>query len=214
MEEEIVDIFDENYRHIGTSTKTEARKKGDWVQSIHTWIINPNKDGYVLFQKRGRHKKIYPNALDISAAGHYKAGEKIEEGIREISEELGLNVKFTDLISLGVKFDIGKVGENIIHEFCHTFLLKSSLEPNQYEFVDGEVDGLVQVSITDGLRLFGGQQKEVVATGIEWIPETKQYIPISLNVTKELFIPRIDQYYYKIFILAQRLLNGEENLAI
>lgn len=214
MTEEIVDIFDENYEHLGTATKAEARKHGYWIQSIHAWIVNPKGGGYVLFQKRGRNKKIFPNALDISAAGHYVAGEKIEDGIREISEELGLIVEFKDLVSLGIKFDIGKVGENIVHEYCHTFLVKSELEPNEYKFRDGEVEGLVRISIHDGLALFSGDKKEVTAVGVEWIPETGKYMPVFLQVDKQLFIPRIDLYYYKIFILAQRLLNNERHLAI
>jgi len=214
MSEEIVDIFDENYRHLGTATKSEARKNGNWVQSIHAWIVNPSDNGYVLFQKRGKHKKIYPNMLDISAAGHYTAGEKIENGVREISEELGLSVSFDDLIPLGVKLDIGKVGDNIIHEFCHTFLLKSGLEPKDYEFVDGEVEGLVKISIEEGLALFSGKVNEVMAHGIEWIPETKEYVPISIPVNRDLFIPRIDSYYYKIFIMAKLFLQGETCLAI
>jgi len=214
MSEEIVDIFDENYRYLGTSTRYEALKNGNWVQSIHTWIVNSCDNGYVLFQKRGKHKNIYPNMLDISAAGHYKAGEKIEDGVREISEELGLFVNFNDLIPLGIKLDIGKIGEKIIHEFCHTFLLKSELEPEDYRFIDGEVEGLVKISIEDGLALFGGKVNEVMAYGIEWIPETKEYVPISLSVNKNLFIPRIDQYYYKIFIMAKLFLGGEKCLAI
>ena len=214
MAEEIVDIFDENYRHLGVSTKSEARKNGNWIQSIHVWIVNPTEKGYVLFQKRGQHKKIYPNALDISAAGHYKAGEKIEDGVREISEELGLSVSFTELVPLGVKLDIGKVGENIIHEFCHTFLLKSELKLEDYEFVDGEVEGLVRIAIEDGLALFSGKINEVVVNGIEWNSETKEYRSINLPVNTDLFIPRIDSYYYKVFIMAKLFLQGEKCLAI
>jgi isopentenyldiphosphate isomerase len=214
MTEETIDIFDENYQHLGTATKTEARKHGYWVQSIHTWIVNPKGAGFVLFQKRARNKKIFPNALDISAAGHYTAGEKIEDGVREISEELGLNVEFKDLVPLGIKFDIGKVGENIVREFCHTFLYKSDLEPSEYRLAEGEVEGLVKISVHDGLALFGDDKKEVTASGVEWISETREYRPVSLRVNKQLFIPRIDLYYYKIFILAQRLLNNEKHLAI
>jgi len=214
MSEEIVDIFDENYRHLGTATKTEARKNGNWVQSIHVWIVNPNENGYVLFQKRGQHKKIFPNALDISAAGHYRAGEKIEDGVREISEELGLFVNFNELVPLGIKLDVGIAGTNIVREFCHTFLLKSELEPKDYEFVDGEVEGLVKISIADGLDLFSGKVNEVIAHGIEWLPESKEYVSISLPVNKDLFIPRIDSYYYKVFIMAKLFLRGETCLAI
>jgi isopentenyldiphosphate isomerase len=214
MTEEIVDVFDENYHHLGVSTKSVARRNGNWVQSIHVWIVDPCDKGFVLFQKRGQHKKIYPNTLDISAAGHYKAGEEIKDGIREISEELGLSVKFSELVPLGVKLDIGKVGDNIIHEFCHTFLLKSELKLKDYKFVDGEVEGLVKVSINDGLALFSGKVDEISVNGMEWDSETKEYTSIELSVNTGLFIPRIDSYYYKVFIMAKLFLQGEKCLAI
>ena len=37
---------------------------------------------------------------------------------------------------------------------------------------------------------------------------------ISIDVDKSSFIPRVDPYYYKIFIMADRLLKGEKHLAI
>lgn len=214
MADEKVDIYDENYKHLGTSLKSQARKNGDWVQAFHCWIVRPEEGGFVLFQKRGKDKKIFPNALDISAAGHYKSGEKIEEGVREIKEEIGVDVDFRDLVSLGVKFDIGKVGENHIHEFCHTFLWVNSLKPSEYTLAPDEVEGLVEVSINDGLLLFSGQKKEVRAKGIELNPKTGEYETVDLFITTDYFIPRIDQYYYKIFILAAKLLNNEPYLAI
>lgn len=214
MTEEIVDIFDENYTHLGTSTKTDARRNGHWVRAIHTWIVCEKGPGFVLFQKRGRNKKIYPDALDISAAGHYRAGESIESGVREISEELGVEVAFTDLVSLGIKFDVGKIGDNTIHEFCHTFLLKSDLEIHEYALDQQEVDGLVKISIPDGLALFKGDANKVWAEGVEWSSEHNDYISVRLQVDTGLFIPRIDFYYYKIFILADRLLKKEKHLAI
>ena len=214
MVEELVDIFDENYHHLGVSTRAEAHTKGNWVQSIHVWIVNPCDKGYVLFQKRGQHKEIYPNMLDISAAGHYKAGETIDVGVREIYEELGLSVKFTDLIPLGVKLDIGKDGENIIHEFCHTYLLESELELKDYKFIDSEVKGLVKISIEDGLALFSGKVDEIVVDGIERNFETQKYVPINIPVNRGLFVPRIDPYYYKIFIMAKLFIQGEKCLAI
>jgi hypothetical protein len=92
--------------------------------------------------------------------------------------------------------------------------LKSDLEPKDYEFVDGEVEGLVKISIEDGLALFSGKVNEVMAHGIEWIPETKEYVSISIPVNRDLFIPRIDSYYYKIFIITKLFLRGETCLAI
>ena len=121
MSDELVDIYDDAFKKIGTALKSEARKKGYWVSSIHCWIINPKDNGFVLFQKRGSEKLVFPNALDVSAAGHYKAGEKIKDGVREISEEIGLSVDYKDLIPLGVKFDVALTGKNVVHEYCQVF---------------------------------------------------------------------------------------------
>jgi len=214
MAEELVDIYNDGYEHQGVMPKSEARKKGYWVTSIHCWIINAQLPGYVLFQKRGADKLIFPNALDISAAGHYKAGEEVKDGVREISEELSLKVDFSELIPLGVKFDVGMAGENVVREFCHVFFLISKESPSDYKVNEGEVEGLVQIRISDGLALFSGEKNKVTASGIEYDKKPGIWKDISIQVNQELFIPRTDPYYYKIFIMAERLLKGNKYVAI
>jgi isopentenyldiphosphate isomerase len=168
----------------------------------------------VLFQKRGRDKKLFPNALDITAAGHYSAGEKPEDGTREILEELGLAVKFSELISLGVKFDIAKIGAVTNREFCDVYLLKRPEDPSDYKMDPNEVEGLVQIAIHEGLKLFSGEQEKVFASGVEWNSQEKRWVPIEIQVMTKDVIPRIDPYYLKVFIMAQRLLSGEKYLSI
>lgn len=214
MAEELVDIFDENYAFLGSALKSEARANGDWVRSIHCWVVRPEDGGFLLFQKRGQNKRVFPNALDISAAGHYKAGEHLEDGVREVKEEIGINLRFEDLIPLGIKFDIGKIGDLKVHEFCHTFLYKCSKTPSEYSLAVDEVEGLVEISIEDGLALFSGEKKTIIAKGVELNDEKGIYQDVSLEITESMFIPRIDNYYYKMLILASRLLHGEKHLVI
>lgn len=214
MADELVDIYNDAYEKVGTAMKSEARKKGLWVASIHCWIVRPEKPGYVLFQKRGADKTVFPNALDISAAGHYRSGEDIEDGVREISEEVGLEVAFQDLIPLGIKFDVAIAGDNIVREYCHVFLLKRDLAPHKYTLGEDEVEGLVEISIPDGLALFAGEKDQVIARGIEFNKRNGSWSTVSLPVNTGLFIPRTDPYYYKIFIMAERLLDGSKYLAI
>lgn len=214
MADELIDFYNDNYERQGSVMKSEARKRGLWCASIHCWIVRPSYPGYVLFQKRSPEKLIFPNALDISAAGHYQSGEEIKDGIREISEEVGLQVAFQDLIPLGIKFDVAKSGENIVREFCHVFFLKSDLRPNQYKLGEDEVEGLVEISIPDGLELFSKNKNSVPATGVEYVSREQQWRDISMQVDRSLFIPRTDPYYYKIFIMADLLLKGSRYLAI
>lgn len=214
MADELVDIYNENMERTGTATKSDAHKRGLWHRAIHCWIVRPDAPGYVLFQKRGHAKSVYPNALDISAAGHYRAGETPKDGLRELVEELGLEVPFDRLIPLGIKIDVGTVGAHIVREFCDVFLLKEDREPAQYVIGPQEVEGLVQISIPQGLALFGGRAPTAPADGVEYDSRTQTWTPITLEVTRGDVIPRVDQYYYKVFIMAARLLEGAEDLAI
>lgn len=215
MADELIDIFDENYNHVGTELKSIARKHGHWVHSFHCWIVRKSGDtGYLQFQKRAADKELFPDFLDISAAGHYRAGEKIEDGVREIHEEIGVDVKYEELVPLGIKFDIAKTGSIINRQFCHVFLLESPIKASDYQLDLDEVEGMVEISIEDGLELFSGNKFSVNATGIEYDKTKNEWQSVSFEVTAEGFIPRTDSYYYKMFILAKRYLDGQEHLAI
>jgi isopentenyldiphosphate isomerase len=102
---EILDIYDDQMRHIGTKERGAVHRDGDWHKVFQCWVVYRDADGrdYLVVQRRGPDKDIYPNYLDISAAGHYQAGETIRDGIREVQEELGIQVSFDDLIPLGVR---------------------------------------------------------------------------------------------------------------
>lgn len=211
---EVIDIYDENLNPLGSVSRDEAHQNGQWHRTIHAWIVRPTQKGYVLFQKRGKHKKLFPDVLDITAAGHYMTGETYKEGVREITEEIGLHVTEHDLISLGIKMDVAKVGNVTNREFCDVFLLSREEAPNEYKIDETEVEGLVQIKIQDGLDLFSGRKQEVWAEGVEWSKELNSWQQIKIKVSKEKFIPRIDPYYYKIFIIAKAFLRGQKDLSI
>lgn len=57
-----------------------------------------------MLQRRSASKKSDPNCWDISGAGHIRAGENIIDGaIRELKEELGVEVKDRDLQYIATK---------------------------------------------------------------------------------------------------------------
>ena len=59
--------------------------------------MNDKKE--LLLQKRSATKKSHPNFWDISGVGHIRAGETVIEGaIRELKEELGVEVKEEGLL--------------------------------------------------------------------------------------------------------------------
>ena len=214
MADELIDIVDENLVPLGTAMKSEAHAAGLWHFSIHCWIVRGEEPGYVLFQKRAGTKDLYPDKLDITAAGHYQAGEEPADGTREILEELGIDVPFGELIPLGIKVDLGKTETILNREFCRTYLHRRDAEPASYSPDPEEVEGLVQVAIDEGLDLMSGRRDSARAEGIEWNQAESRWVPWTKDIGVDAFIPRVDSYYYKIFIMARLLLDGSKDLAI
>ncbi len=213
-EEELLDIYDENMDHIGTATRTKAHREGYWHQTLHCWIIREGSDGYyVLFQKRSKNKKIHPNLFDVTAAGHILAGETPKDGVREVEEELGFPANFESLKSLGIRFNVSLSDSLKNREFCNTYLLEKNVPIEEYELQQKEVSALVQMRIEDGLKLFNGEIKSSPVSGFR-IDDEGIRIDVDKKVTEENFVPSIDNYYLKIFIMADRYFNDEGPLVI
>ncbi len=211
---ETINIFDENKQHIGIASREDAHTNGLWHQTFHCWIYSPDYGGCLLFQKRGKGKNLFPNMLDITAAGHLEASEIPEDGVREIQEELGIEVSPDMLRYLGTKFDIAKVGNIINREFSEVYLLRWDNPVAEIKPDPSEVEGLVRIGIQDGLDLFSGRKNSAIAEGIEWNSETSCWESVRMEVDETSFIPRVDPYYYKAFIAAQLSLSGAQDVAI
>lgn len=89
---EKTEILDENGHKTGKiMTMLAAHKQGLWHRSVHVWFIN--KKGELLLQLRSPKKKVWPNAWDISAAGHIDANQTSQEAATtEVKEEMGVDI--------------------------------------------------------------------------------------------------------------------------
>jgi isopentenyldiphosphate isomerase len=206
---ELLDIYDENQVHIGVKERADVHRDGDWHKVFHCWVVYRGADGvdYLVMQMRGPDKDTFPNVLDVTAAGHYQAGEDIQDGIREVQEELGIEVNFDDLVPLGQHIGVAHYGNLIDRQFCDVFLLVHSQDIKQYHYQKEELAGLVVFSIQDGLKLLTGQVEKISAraAGLD-----KNAMQISLDD----FVPREGDYIDRVLLLAIRCLNGEHNLAL
>jgi isopentenyldiphosphate isomerase len=64
-------------------------------------LILLNDEGNILLQKRSKSKKWFPGLYDFSVSGVVNGSESYEECmIREIKEEIGINLKFNFLFKL------------------------------------------------------------------------------------------------------------------
>ena len=163
MAAEILRIFDDNMVCIGQKPREEVHKSGDWHETFHCWFTVGDE---LLLQKRSPNKKDYPGLFDITSAGHLTAAETIEDGIREVEEELGVKVEFKDLIPLGIlKEEI--ILENMCdREFCHVFLYECEAMPT-FILQKEEVESMYKVKLEDAIKLFGGAVLEVELTMVD-----------------------------------------------
>lgn len=206
---EILDIYDENMTLVGVKSRDEVHREGDWHKVFHCWVIYRDDTGqdWVILQKRAPDKDTFPDMLDISAAGHYSAGETIHEAMRELEEELGLFPKFEELIPLGVRVGVTKYKNLIDRQFSDVYLYICNQALEDYNYQKEEITGLIALNVKEGLRLFTGEidSLDVSAVGYE---------NDMITITKEDFIPVHDHYMEKIFLLTIRCLNGDSHLYI
>lgn len=103
MTEEILTTFDEQGNRTGTAPRDEVHRHGLWHETFHCWFVRQADNGLMIYlQLRSRHKRDYAGLLDITAAGHLLADETVEDGVREVQEELGLELAFDELKPLGI----------------------------------------------------------------------------------------------------------------
>ena len=75
---ELFDILNEDGTKSGiVRERGVAHLDGSLHATVHIWIARPNAEsGYdILLQRRSPHKDSSPNCLDISSAGHIRAGD-------------------------------------------------------------------------------------------------------------------------------------------
>jgi len=207
MATEYFDILDCRGEKTGeVIARDEAHRKGVWHGAFHCLIVSKRANrGYVLFQKRSAQKKIAPGKLDVSVGGHYAAGEDAKiAGPREIREELGLEVRFSDLLPVGRRVFVYCFTPGVIeYEFQDLFLLSRDIRPEALAQQKEEVDGVLEMEVEEGIELFSGGRSTLSCfmyrTGAPGVP---------LSVSVEDFVPCIDRYFLKLLLLARRFTNG------
>lgn len=94
---ETLEVVDEKNQVIGRTSRWEIHQQSLRHRSVHIFIFNSK--GELYLQKRSPRKDQYPDHWDSSAAGHTDPGESpLDTAQRELMEELGLEVKLTDVL--------------------------------------------------------------------------------------------------------------------
>ncbi|SIS49380.1 NUDIX hydrolase [Salimicrobium flavidum] len=189
---EFVNIFTETYEYIGVMEREEAHTRGEWHEVFHCWCLSCDEgEWHVYLQLRSPDKKDYPGLYDITAAGHLEADESVEDGVREVKEEIGIDVAYEELEKVALLDTwIGKDRE-FAHE--HMYVCRHSF--SQFTLQEEEVEDVDRVSWEDFKRLWLG-------TAVR-INSAKGH-----TLQRESFVPHENEYYPKLIEAIDRALIG------
>ena len=207
-----LDVFDDHYHLLGQCDKDLVHRLGLWHRVFTCLVFNP-KSGLAFFQLKapGKYDFDRPDYLDVSVGGHYEAGEAVNDGVREISEELGLVIPFDKLIPLGIRQTAATISPTYIaNEFQHLFLLPIDIELKDLIPSCDEVSGFVAVPIREVIKLLRFEvdviyaEKSTLNASACMISETE--------VERTSFPPayiEIDNLIERLLIAAVRYISGE-----
>ncbi len=205
MEEELLRIFDCKRNAIGTASRHEVHRLGYWHETFHCWFVSRVEGiDYIYLQIRSESKKDYPGLLDITAAGHLLASETVRDGVREVEEELGIDVSFEELVSLGILDYSVTTGELIDKELANVYVYKCNLSFDDFVLQTEEVSGVVRAEFNKFSKLWLGQLEEIIVEGFE-IDKTGKRVLINKIVTKSNFVLHDQSYYVDIIRGIQKM---------
>lgn len=202
--DEYLDVFCENYKPIEPykMLKNEVHQRGLWHHSFHCFILDKD-DNSLFFQLNRKKNNNFQPILTPSSAGHVQAGEQIENGIREVKEELGITVKIDDLTYLGMQKRIVSYENYHDKEFIHVYFLNDSIKASSLKLDKREIKGFYAINIKDGLSLFLGEKSSIKIQGEEL--KEDEYIKSEIIVTLPDFVEQPKNYYENIFKYANKV---------
>ena len=209
MEKELLRIFDENRRPMGTATREEVHQAGYWHETFHCWLVSTQGDQHTIYlQLRSQQKKDYPGLLDITAAGHLLADETVQDGVREVQEELGIAITYEDLLPLGVIDYTLTRGSMIDRELANVHLCVRDIAFEDFKPQLEEVEGMMAADWDDFCQLWQGETDQIPANGFV-VNSSGERAAVHRQISQRDFAPHENDYYEQIIHLINEQLTKD-----
>lgn len=210
---ELFDVVRANGTPTGqVKTRADVHRDGDWHRSVHVWVAGISDKGpFLLLQRRSLKKDTWAGRLDATVGGHYRHGESLDDALREVEEEIGVPVEQCDLRRLGIRWCASEEEAGVLdREIQDLFLLQDDRPLGSYSPNPDELAALVRVPIDGLLELFSNGTDEVIALSLRQGDSE----PSEITITRDDFIPALDNYFYRVAIAIKRAFAGDRHVAV
>ena len=172
--EEQIDILNEKGEFTcEVRSKKDVHKLGLWYGAVHVWFLNSH--GELLLQKRAKQKESYGGFWDISVAGHISAGEtSIQSALREIKEELGINVVERELVLFRkvIQQSILDNGLSMKNQHNDLYIIQKDIDISDMTMQESEVQDLKYIHWKDLQKLV---ENDFKYNGEKLVPHPEEY---------------------------------------
>jgi isopentenyldiphosphate isomerase len=210
-EPELFDLCDQRGRPTGrTKPRFLVHRDGDWHRAFHCWIVAlRDYQPHLILQRRAPTKDTWAGLWDVSVAGHYAAGEGIDGGLREIREEMGLDVNASELVHVGWRREVVFYPDGLIErEIQDVFFLRRDVDLSALCPAPDEVTGVALVPAASlplmAQSALGPQQLPGVDIPLRGAPR-----PRWIEIAPHELVPRSGRYYEKVASFAGLLARGQ-----
>lgn len=207
--DELLDAFDDGLRLTGPTSRAVVHRDGLWHQVFHCLIVRTAPPARVLLQRRPQSTRSFAGLLDLSATGHLLAGEDPRDGVRELTEELGVVAAPADLVPLGRRLLVDDSGEGRNREIVNAFLLPLDTPLEDFDLDGCDVAGLVEIDVAALLTMLADGSAVVAARELG-----AAGVVCSTTCRAADLVPPVDGYWTVLAVMAERFAAGESALAI
>ena len=152
FEDEFLNLIDEHSRLTHSAKpRSLVHRDGDLHPTVHIWLIKRRDMGiYVLLQKRSPEKDVNPDRYDVSAAGHVsQGGEFRHAAVRELKEELGIDITGEKLELIGLINHRTRYGDINDNELSAVYLCRESIDTDSLVLQSSEVSEVCWAEIDE-----------------------------------------------------------------
>ena len=199
----VVDIY---RNQLGVKSREAVHRDGDWHETFQCWFIEQIENTYYIYvQKRSANKKDYPSMYDITAAGHLLVDETVEDGVREIKEELGIDVSLDELTFLQAIANSITLPNLIDNEISLVYLYEVK-KPIRFSFLDEEVEAVMRVKLSDFEKLVFGEVDQVFCQK----HEDGEINGCCITISKSQMVPHEMNYFKKVMNKINEYVNNKD----